>query len=247
MPEEAVDLSTRACWSTAAGGLVAPLLGRWRPSSEHARGRCAPACSSALPPRAPLARTAHHRRSCCVRARRIVPPEARATRGLHHSQSSMMEGMMPPAAPPPGARVKGTVSRWTERGFGFITPEDGGEDLFCHFSNVEDVDFLLVSTAYLREPWCACSAMPAHAAPAALGLRVPALLGVCCALPTARVPPLASSRPLFACACGSDDADSDKPHGSGDSAHRARAPRRLLARAPRHARRVWACRARVAP
>jgi hypothetical protein len=50
----------------------------------------------------------------------------------------MMEGMMPPAAPPPGAPVKGTVSRWTERGFGFITPEDGGEDLFCHFSNVED-------------------------------------------------------------------------------------------------------------
>ena len=167
------------CWRPCA-----PLLGRWRPSSERARKRCAPACSSALPPRAPLARTAHHRRSCCVRARRIVPPEARATRGLHHSQSSMMEGMMPPAAPPPGARVKGTVSRWTERGFGFITPEDGGEDLFCHFSNVEDVDFLLVSTAYLREPWCACSAMPAHAAPAALGLRVPALLRVCCASPS---------------------------------------------------------------
>ena len=126
MPKEAVDLSTRACWSTAAGGLVAPLLGRWRPSSEHARKRCAPACSSALPPRAPLARTAHHRRSCCVRARRIVPPEASA----------------------------------------------------------RDVDFLLVSTAYLREPWCACSAMPAHAAPAALGLRVPALLRVCCASPS---------------------------------------------------------------
>ena len=105
--------------------VVAPLLGRW-PSSEHARGRCAPACSSALPPRAPLARTAHHRRSCCVRARRIVPPEASA----------------------------------------------------------RDVDFLLVSTAYLREPWCACSAMPAHAAPAALGLRVPALLRVCCASPS---------------------------------------------------------------
>jgi len=47
-------------------------------------------------------------------------------------------GMPPPAAPMPGGREQGTVSRWTDRGFGFITPKDGGEDLFCHFSNVED-------------------------------------------------------------------------------------------------------------
>ena len=36
------------------------------------------------------------------------------------------------------ARVDGTVSRWTDRGFGFITPQDGGEDLFCHFSDIQD-------------------------------------------------------------------------------------------------------------
>ena len=41
-------------------------------------------------------------------------------------------------APPPAGRSRGTVSRWTDRGFGFITPEDGGEDLFCHFSNIDD-------------------------------------------------------------------------------------------------------------
>ena len=35
-------------------------------------------------------------------------------------------------------KVEGTVSRWTDRGFGFITPNDGGEDLFCHFSNIDD-------------------------------------------------------------------------------------------------------------
>ena len=48
---------------------------------------------------------------------------------------------MPAALPPqvaPGGREQGTVSRWTDRGFGFITPDDGGDDLFCHFSNIED-------------------------------------------------------------------------------------------------------------
>ena len=47
-------------------------------------------------------------------------------------------GMPAPGPVPSGGREQGTVSRWTERGFGFITPKDGGEDLFCHFSNIED-------------------------------------------------------------------------------------------------------------
>lgn len=38
----------------------------------------------------------------------------------------------------PTPRLSGTVSRWTDRGFGFISPGDGGEDLFCHFSDVQD-------------------------------------------------------------------------------------------------------------
>ena len=37
-----------------------------------------------------------------------------------------------------GGREKGTALRWNDRGFGFIKPSDGGEDLFCHFSAITD-------------------------------------------------------------------------------------------------------------
>ena len=41
-------------------------------------------------------------------------------------------------SPPRGDRKTGVAGRWNPRGFGFITPDQGGEDLFCHFSSISD-------------------------------------------------------------------------------------------------------------
>ena len=40
-------------------------------------------------------------------------------------------------------KMQGTVKVWLERGFGFITPDDVGPDVFVHFSALANGEALL--------------------------------------------------------------------------------------------------------
>ena len=41
-------------------------------------------------------------------------------------------------SPERGGKSTGKALRWNAKGFGFIKPDDGGEDLYCHFSSILD-------------------------------------------------------------------------------------------------------------
>jgi len=48
-----------------------------------------------------------------------------------------------PTGPPADGKVRGIGQRWNEKGFGFIKPDDGGDDIFCHVSGITDGNCLV--------------------------------------------------------------------------------------------------------
>merc|ERR1712216_904182 len=75
------------------------------------------------------------------------PPRGGRSRSFSRSRSR--------SPPRHNSKKQGTAVRWNnDRGFGFIQPQDGGDDIFCHFRSIQDGNGLREgSTVFYEEEY----------------------------------------------------------------------------------------------
>jgi len=83
----------------------------------------------------------------CSAANPDYDPERKRQNTQQGGSTPAFEAAADPGGLNGSGEMSGTVTNWNfERGFGFITPADGSEDIFCHLNNIEDGNALEVGT-----------------------------------------------------------------------------------------------------
>merc|ERR1711865_1312083 len=83
----------------------------------------------------------------CSAANPDYDPERKRQNTQQGGSTPAFEAAADPGGLNGSGEMSGTVTNWTfERGFGFITPADGSDDIFCHLNNIEDGNALEVGT-----------------------------------------------------------------------------------------------------
>jgi len=116
---------TRASWSRATSRVAS------RATSRAASVGRAPRAGTISPPSSRRAEPA---------ARNILDAHAVRTKlNTHTSAKKRGPRKWPRAARPSSGKQVGTIKRWMDQGYGFITPHSGGSDIFVHISDIKIV------------------------------------------------------------------------------------------------------------